>query len=367
MSRVKILRQAGIPVILAALIAGASCGAAAWAIESGVIDSQRANRLNDVRDVLRRGRELVSTREQKASRSASRLASSARVQNAFAQHDAHALARIASTTPGVGFTLWTGGIVGHPMIPGLGGSVAVYTRGALAGRVNVSAEPDAALLRRARSSSQTTHLAYSVWGRLVLVSPATPRKTLSQLLSGTVNDHVSLSAGSSPSVQLIAFRPKPSIALYAVWPWLGVIVAVLASYPFFARREARRLAAPPPNAVRDAVSLVGKTLAATHNSDALLPVILHAAVEATEAIGGTISVAGKTVVSRGEVAPHEALEVSLELPDEPAETATLTLYPPGARFRRRGARFGGVDRVTGSDRARECAPARSRSTTGCYR
>jgi len=330
--RVRILRQAGIAVLLSALIVGASLGGAAWAIESGVTGSERTTRLNDVRDVLRRGRELVGARVQEASRSASRLAASTKVQNAFAQHDSRTLAQIASTTPGVAFTLWDGRTIGHRVIPSLGASVAVYARGALAGRVNVTAEPDAALLRRARSIARATRLAYRVGGRLVLVSPAAAGKTLAQLLSGTVHDDVSLSAGSAPAVELIGLRSKPSIALFALWPWLVGIAAVLASFPFFARREARRLAAPPPNTVRDAVNLVGKTLAATHNSDALLPVILQAAVEATEAAGGTISVGGKTVVSRGDVAPHESLELSLELPGETAETATLTLYPPARGF-----------------------------------
>ena len=307
MKRAKILRQAGIPVVLAALIVGVSCGGATWAIESGVTGSERTNRLNDVRDVLRRGRELIATRVQAASSSASRLAASTEIQNAFAQHDAHALAGIASTTPGVAFTLWTG-------------------------RVSVTAEPDAALLRRARTIAPATHLAYSVDGRVVLVSPPANGRTLPQLLSGTVNDEVDLSAGSAPAVQLTGFRSKPSIALFGLWPWLAGIVAVLASFPFFARREARRLAAPPPNTVRDAVNLVGKTLAATHNSDALLPVILQAAVEATEATGGRISVGGKTVVARGDVAPHESLELSLELPGETGETATLRLYPPQRGF-----------------------------------
>jgi diguanylate cyclase (GGDEF)-like protein len=331
-TRAKSLRQAGVPVVLAALIVGVSCGGAAWAIESGITGSERTNRMNDVRDVLRRGRVLVAAREQAASSSASRLAASVAVQNAFAQHNATALARIAGTTPGVAFTLWNGRIVGHRIIASLSASVAVYTRGALAGRVDVTGEPDAALLRRARNVSRATHLAYTVGGRLVFVSPPTSSTTLSQLVSGTVNDAVSLTAGSGPSVQLVGFRSKPSIALHELWPWLVGIVAVLASFPFFARREARRLAAPPPNTVRDAVNLVGKTLAATHNSDALLPVILQAAVEATDAVGGTITIGGKTVASRGDVVPHQALQVGLEVPDEPDEAATLTLYPPASGF-----------------------------------
>lgn len=328
----KTLRHAGIPVVLAALIVGASSGGATWAIESGITGIQRTDRLNDVRDVLRRGRELVATREQEASRLASRLAASANVQNAFAQHRAIALARIASTKPGLAFKLWSGRTVGHTVIPGLGASVAVYTRGALAGRVIVTLEPDAGMLRRARSISPATHLAYSVGGRLVLLSPPSRGRTLTQLLSGTVDDAIGLNAGSTPSVQLVGFRPKPSIWLHAVWPWVIGVIAALLSFGLFARREARRLAGPPPNTVRDAVSLVGKTLAATHNSDALLPVILQAAMEATGAVGGMISIGGKAVLTRGGAPPSEAFEVSLELPGDPAETAALVLYPPAHGF-----------------------------------
>ena len=315
------------PVVLAALILGASVGGAAWAVEAGVVGTQRTHRLKEVRDVLRRGRELLTTREQAASSSAARLAASSSVQNAFAKHDASMLAHIAGSTPGVGFILWTRRTVGHPEIPGLSMTVAVYTRGMLAGRVIVTAEPDAALLQRARNIAPATHLAYRVGGRDVAVSPPDAGKASSHLPKGTVSDEIALSS-TTPSVQLVAFRPGPSIPLYALWPSLLAVISALVAFRVFAGREARHLASLPSSTVRDAVGLVGKTLAATHDSEALLPVILQAAVEATDAVGGTIIVGGETIASRGEIAPRQALDVRLDLPGDSGEKATLMLYPP---------------------------------------
>ena len=69
-----------------------------------------------------------------------------------------------------------------------------------------------------------------------------------------------------------------------LWPLLTGLAARRAlARVSFKRAEERRRAEPPPNTVRDAVALVGETLAATHNPDALLPVILQAAIEATDA------------------------------------------------------------------------------------
>jgi diguanylate cyclase (GGDEF)-like protein len=320
------------PVVLAALIVGVSCGSGVWAIESGVYGRERTDGLSDVRDVLGHVRDLLAMREGNAAAAASRLGASAKVQDAFARHDVGTLARIASKMPGVGFTLGNGRAVGRMTSPSLEESVAVYSRGTLAGHVVVSAGPDAALLQRARTYAPATHLAYTIGGRLVLASPPAGVKPLSQLLDATVNDRMTLNIGATPPAQLIGFRTKPSIMLGGLWPWLAGIVAGLVSIPFFARREAHRPAVAPQSIVRDAVNLVGKALAATHDSDALLPVILQTAVDATQAVGGTITISGEPIFSRGEVVQRETLDLPFELPGVPGETATLTLYPPSHGF-----------------------------------
>jgi diguanylate cyclase (GGDEF)-like protein len=80
------------------------------------------------------------------------------------------------------------------------------------------------------------------------------------------------------------------------------------------------------------VALVGETLAATHNVDALLPVILRAAVEVTEASGGRIVAADAILASRGVIPPGatESLEITLDVSQE--RSAIMTLFPPPAGF-----------------------------------
>jgi len=325
------LRWAGASVVVAALIVGASVGAACWAVEAAVDSSQRSARLNDVRDTLRRARTLLSDRQQAAAGAAASFASSPVVQNAFASRDANTLARIVRRRPALGFVLWDGRTLGRQEVAGLGESVAVYARGSLAGRVVVDAAPNTALLERARGPSPATRLAFTISGHAVLASPAAPGKSIAALLQGTVNDSVLLNS-TGAQAQLVGFRARPSFPVGWLWPVLLGIAAAVFSFRVFERRETRRRAEPPPNTVRDAVALVGETLAATHNPDALLPVILQAAVEATNAAGGRITVGSEIVVSRGAVdgSSSEPLDVQLEVPEGPP--ATMTLYPQPSGF-----------------------------------
>jgi diguanylate cyclase (GGDEF)-like protein len=325
------LRTAGASVLAAALLVGASVGVAVYALEEGILGSERSSRLHDVRDALRQARVLLANRQQGAAQAAAALAASQRVQHAFAAHDAPVLAAIARTHPGVSFVLWNARTLGRPPVGGLGSSVAVYTGGALAGRVVVAAAPDAALLARARAGAPSVRLAFAVGDAVVASSPPAKPRTAAQLLRGTVHDEVDLGGTARAQVRVVGFRGRPTVPLEWLWATLVGSGGVLVSFRVFERRERRRRAEPPPNTVRDAVALVGETLAATHNPDALLPVILQAAVEATSATGGTISAGGRTLATHGHVGGEEQpLEVPLDVPDGPP--ATLALYPPATGF-----------------------------------
>ena len=324
------LRAAGASVVAAALIVGASVGAACWAVEAAVVSSQRTGRLNDVRDALRSARALLADRQQGAAGAAASLASSPRVQSAFADRNPAVLIQIARRRPVVGFVLWNGRTVGRREVAGLGESVSVYARGALAGLVLVDASPNETLLQRARASTRSTRLAFTISGRVVLASPPAPGRTVSELMRGTVNDAVLLNSTGGSAAQLVGFRSRPALPVDWLWPLLLGIAGALLSFRVFERRETRRRAEPPPNTVRDAVALVGETLAATHNPDALLPVILQAAVEATSAAGGRITVGENAVVSRGAVDGNDPLDITLDVPEGPP--ATMTLFPAASGF-----------------------------------
>jgi diguanylate cyclase (GGDEF)-like protein len=77
---------------------------------------------------------------------------------------------------------------------------------------------------------------------------------------------------------------------------------------------------------REALALVGDTLAATHNPEALLPVILRATAEATGAAAGRLLESGEEIASVGAI-PLGVDPLALELPS-PGERGTLMLLYP---------------------------------------
>jgi diguanylate cyclase (GGDEF)-like protein len=86
--------------------------------------------------------------------------------------------------------------------------------------------------------------------------------------------------------------------------------------------------------VREAVALVGDALAATHDPEALLPVILQSAIEATGAVGATLVSGGSEVVRAGR--PDEGGKpLALKLGSDDEGIGKLMLYPP------RGGSFDG--------------------------
>ncbi|MGH3001190.1 MAG: GGDEF domain-containing protein, partial [Gaiellaceae bacterium] len=247
--------------------------------------------------------------------------------------DATALVALAQARPDVGFVLWDGRTVGTAAAGGGPTSaVTVYSHGRYAGRVVVAARPDDALLDTARRRSPATHLFYTVSGHVVAASPPFGNRSVAQTIQSSVNDSLSLSDDARVPAELYAYRGQPSIPLHWLWPILAGLIAAWLSFQFFGRREAIRRAEPPPNTVRDAVALVGETLAATHNPDALLPVILQAAVDATDAVGGTITTTDSTLAARGSTptGASQTLEVTLEVSE--GQAAVMTLYPPASGF-----------------------------------
>jgi diguanylate cyclase (GGDEF)-like protein len=79
--------------------------------------------------------------------------------------------------------------------------------------------------------------------------------------------------------------------------------------------------------VREAVALVGEALAATHDPEALLPVILQSAIEATGAAGARLVSGATEVVSAGH--PEEGgVPLTLNLGGDEDGIGRLLLYPP---------------------------------------
>jgi diguanylate cyclase (GGDEF)-like protein len=77
----------------------------------------------------------------------------------------------------------------------------------------------------------------------------------------------------------------------------------------------------------EAVALVGEALAATHDPEALLPVILQSAIGATGAVGARLVSGGDEVVRAGR--PQDGGKpLTLKLGSDDAGVGSLLLYPP---------------------------------------
>ena len=89
---------------------------------------------------------------------------------------------------------------------------------------------------------------------------------------------------------------------------------------------------------REALALVGDTLAATHNPAALLPVILRATSEATGAAAGRLVRAGDEIAAVG-VIPRRSEPLALELASPGELPTTMLLYPPRRGFDKESQRL----------------------------
>ena len=269
-----------------------------------------------------------------AGREAEQLAASRTLQEALARHDRKRLAAIvASAHRVVVVRPAKGAPVGRVAVPAIRRAAAA---GKL-GQVTVFVPLDDRLLRRIER----------------------PRDVREGILLRFVRAGGSRVAGFRTTSTQVVRGPAP-IRLVALLPnrlvdssgnrRRRIIVAVLASVATAAllllalvRLRRRPQAAEPdrrrhlgPRATprrgeggRDPLALVGDALAATHDPEALLPVILGAAIEATGATGGRL-VAGSRELSAGSGASErDSLVVPLTNGDD---AGSLVLYPPPGGF-----------------------------------
>jgi diguanylate cyclase (GGDEF)-like protein len=328
----RLRRRTSASVVLAALVVGVSVAAVTWGIEQAILGRERANGRTEMRAALQDARHLLTLRAAESGSAASALASSQAVQDAFVTHRAEALQSIVDARPDVGFVLWNGATIGRRAVPGVDVTVGVYGGGASLGMVVVSASPTTRLLDAARRSHPSVALWSVVGSDVRATAPLTARPELAAKLDRRSSDQLPLASDGPDGARVYAFRATPHIPLGWFWPLLAGLLAGGVTLSVFSRAEERRRAEPPPNTVRDAVALVGETLAATHNPDALLPVILQAAIEATDASGGSISSGEVVLASRGTAAPTGGDPLVFPLRVADGRAAELVLHPPSAGF-----------------------------------
>jgi diguanylate cyclase (GGDEF)-like protein len=266
------------------------------------------------------------------------LATEPTVQRAFQEHDRSALARRAQREDDVGFVLPGGSRVGAPQMTLERAVQVTGPRGRRLGTAVVGVPIDRALVRRlagAAGLADGDALAVEDGSRSLTPAPRGEHRTMSTPLASGSSLRLVASAPEEPIADAAAatrrrvfFATLLTLAVLALAWW--AVVRFLSSRALAATPERRRSddfdIASPSRRAREAVALVGEALAATHDPDALLPVIVESAVGATGAVGARLVRDGTERVRAGDPESGGApLSVSLGTGGE--HDGSLLIYP----------------------------------------
>ena len=304
----------------------------------------------------------LATEASAAGRRATDLARSYALQRAVAQRD-RALARsaLAAAPSSAAVYVDRSLLAGSPPGPALRRAVELTYRGTPIGTVIAYVPLDRSLLRlvsRHVRLNASTVLAIVSGGRVVAATGDLPPGPIDVPL-GTAR-RLRLADASYRAVGVPLVRDSGRFVLAALEPvasgggdrtrrilvataatvatvlLLAAALASLVSGRRADRRERRRqlggrTRGPRGEDAREALALVGDALAATHDPQALLPVILQAAVEATGAVGGRL-VEGEVELARvghPDAGGRRPLAIPL---DEGRMGSQLLLAPPAGGF-----------------------------------
>jgi diguanylate cyclase (GGDEF)-like protein len=280
------------------------------------------------------------------------LASSEAVQQALTTRDRASLRRLVGTNDVVS----AGGkvLVGKPVSRAVHRSVSVTVLGRPVGAVTVNVPLNAALLARLRDDvglDARDRLALVRGGRAIAGAisgraEVPLNRSVDQRFDGTKYRVFALRlVGPPDSVELLALTPRSTInggvrgrlswTLLAILVTLATVaVAGYALAPLLGRRD-RPLVVIGGRRDARALALVGDALASTHDPDKLLPVILHATMEATGAVGGRVVQDGRVIAEEGDVAGM-GRPLRLDLGGESSsEEIALQLWPVIGGFEER--------------------------------
>jgi diguanylate cyclase (GGDEF)-like protein len=313
---------------------------------------------------LRVGREEFADTLTEAQMRAEQLAGSERVQRALAEGDRAEAGRIAAAQANVAL------VAGDELLAGRESWIAsrevdvVGEDGETVGSVVAGVPLDEDLARRlARATGllETDVLAVADGDRtLAAASRLAPGALLPQGAEETEQDGETYRLVSTPllegtNVRLVALSSQAPIvearddsrrraflaalATVALALLVGWTIARLvrgreaqpvpADDPATPGRRARdvRPSEADEGRVREAVALVGEALAATHDPEALLPVILQSAIGATGATGARLVSGGNEIMRAGD--PEEGgRPLALRLGSDDDTVGQLLLYPP---------------------------------------
>jgi diguanylate cyclase (GGDEF)-like protein len=338
--------------IAAVLVATALvlAGVVAWAAGEEAAQDEAASIEARLGAQLRAASAQFARELEAAEQRAATLAASPRVQQALAQGERRLLRRLAGESGDVAFYADGERLAGTGGWPARRAVSVRDDRGRELGRVVAGVALDGDLagrLERAAGLRRSDSLAI-VRGERVLAGtvPADERPSVAdELLAQTGVDLVVSASGRPIDEAAVQARRDAFLAALLTLALLAVLALTTASFLRGRRRTPDEEEAPLrrraadlrdeyelARRMREVAALVGDALAAGHDRDALLPVILESAVGTTGAVGARLVSDGNEVARAGRP-ERGAAPLALRLGTEEQHEGLLLLYPPsGASF-----------------------------------
>jgi diguanylate cyclase (GGDEF)-like protein len=298
-----------------ALAAAAIAMVIAWGLSAVAQGISARNTDSRLRNGTTTARALLAQRVDQAAGRAAAVAGSPAVVKAILDHDVATLEAVAKRRQVV-FALGSGIVGTKPPSGSPSREVVVYSGPRPLGRIIAPVVIDSAFVDQAAAEAKLRP------GDVLNVQAG------SRIIPRTGSTGKIANGARTVTRRLLDTRP-PTNVVGAAKAWGGLsflpLLAVgLISFMLalvVAQRRPRRVAAPG-RAVRDAVSLVGETLAATHNPGALLAVMLESAIEATHAAGGALFRGDKRIDERGGTLSGEQMRIGFR---DAFDDSTITM------------------------------------------
>ena len=309
--------------------------AAAWAVAFGAgsteLDRADARLASEVRAGAAGFSGLVGAADARAGS----LAASPALQRAVLRRDRAAVRRLTRGRPDIAVYAGTKLLAGHVPAAAVTRTVRVIARSKSIGRVVAVIPVDSTLLERLGRAGDVAP-PDRLWVRIGSEARDALLGKAIDLVQGRKYRVFAARLVDAPRpVVLEAATPRSAIGQSARKRTLWLILATLVSlgtlavavrgvYVLTGRPRSR----PRRRDVRQVVALLGDALAYTHEPDRLLPVILHAAMEATGAVAGVAIQGGQEVAREGSFERTGApLRLDLASAEVAGEDLALILHP----------------------------------------
>jgi diguanylate cyclase (GGDEF)-like protein len=312
-------RRTAIVAAIVALVAGALV----VGLEALVTHQAKVSARSRVRDAAARAESLSARLRRAAAARAENVTLFPQIQAAFAAHNAGTLSRFAADHPNIAFTLRSGAVVGSIDRRAVVQRLAVVSTAGRLGAVVAGVVPSDAQLNAVSTASADVRFAYVVDG----VPKWSTNGDVPQIPEGDVTASVPFPSEGPSSLQLATSVSE--IPARSLWPPLAALLAAIVAAQAIGTGRDRRVHNLD---VARSLDIVGETLAATHDPQALLPVVLKAATEATGATGGVILTDDVPRVSRGATNGNRAEHLDVPLRTETGTTSVLRLYSGAEPF-----------------------------------